>query len=526
MHARRVQFRLVKVLAIGVFCSLFACSGGGCRAASEVDLSPTVVKVSLNPVGQVNSSASGTQLFRATVTGSANTGVIWSVDGVTSGNATAGTITGSGNEVQYHAPAVAGTHTITATSASDPRSSDSFALAVPAETRVSPPTSSIVANIKKAPYYAKGDGQTDDTAAIQSAINAIAGTGGTVVVPDGTYMINTHYNGSFGLRLGSKMTFAMASSAVLQAIANDYDNYSILTAGSVSDVTISGGTITGDRSAHKGTTGEYGMGIYIGNSSNITVAGVLVNECWGDGIYVENQSSNITVTNCVCDHNRRQGMSIVSVDGMTVTGSTFKNTEGTPPEMGIDVENNRGLVVNNLRISGCTFLNNAGGGATFGFRDDFSAPTAITNTVFDSNTVVGNGTNRYSDSIMAGIFVGHDNGSVTISNNNVSNSFGQGINISDMAFYSIVRGNMVTGTRIVTGAPANKTGGGIYVYDAPGTRVTGNTVTGNATALPGGNPGIWLMKSDSTVTISGNSVSGNGRSSLQSFTGSKAGSAK
>jgi parallel beta-helix repeat protein len=518
MDIGRVQLRPMSVLAIGVFCSLIACNGGGCRAASEVGQGPTVVKVSLKPEGQVNFNASGIQRFTATVMGSANTGVNWSVDGVMNGNATSGTITGSGSKVQYNAPPFAGTHIITATSASDPRSSDSFTLALRIKIQLPTPASSLIANVKKTPFNAKGDGKTDDTAAIQSAINAVAGTGGTVVVPSGTYMVDTHYNGSFGIRLGSKMTFAMASGAVLQAITNDFDGYSILTAGSVDNVTITGGTITGDRSTHTGTTGEYGMGLYIGNSSNITVAGLLVNECWGDGIYVENRSSNITVTNCVSDHNRRQGLSIVSVDGMTVTGSTFKNTQGTPPELGIDVENNRGLIVNNLRVSGCTILNNAGGGVTFGFRDDFVAPTAITNTVFDSNTVISNGTNPYNSSVMAGIFVGHNNGSVTISNNNVSNSLGQGINISDRAQDTIVTGNTVTGTRINAGAPVNQTGGGIYVYNAPGTRVTGNTVTGNATALPGGNTGIWLMKPDPTVIISGNNVAGNGHSSLQGLT--------
>ena len=37
---------------------------------------------------------------------------------------------------------------------------------------------------------AKGDGITDDTLAIQSAINQVAGTGGTVLIPDGIYMID------------------------------------------------------------------------------------------------------------------------------------------------------------------------------------------------------------------------------------------------------------------------------------------------------------------------------------------------
>ncbi|MBI3923417.1 MAG: hypothetical protein HY318_18495 [Armatimonadetes bacterium] len=41
-------------------------------------------------------------------------------------------------------------------------------------------------------YGAKGDEVTDDTAAFQSAMNAVAKQGGTVAVPVGNYLVNTH----------------------------------------------------------------------------------------------------------------------------------------------------------------------------------------------------------------------------------------------------------------------------------------------------------------------------------------------
>lgn len=47
-----------------------------------------------------------------------------------------------------------------------------------------------VFNVKAAPYSAAGDGTTDDTAAIQAAIDA-AGEGGIVYFPVGTYMISS-----------------------------------------------------------------------------------------------------------------------------------------------------------------------------------------------------------------------------------------------------------------------------------------------------------------------------------------------
>ncbi|MEG3185255.1 glycosyl hydrolase family 28-related protein, partial [Lysobacter erysipheiresistens] len=46
------------------------------------------------------------------------------------------------------------------------------------------------ASINVRNHGARGNGRTDDTAAFQRAINALPSTGGTVVVPDGTYMID------------------------------------------------------------------------------------------------------------------------------------------------------------------------------------------------------------------------------------------------------------------------------------------------------------------------------------------------
>jgi len=48
-------------------------------------------------------------------------------------------------------------------------------------------------NIRKAPYRAAGDGKTDDTRAIQSALDAVGKRGGGVVfAPTGTYLIKSH----------------------------------------------------------------------------------------------------------------------------------------------------------------------------------------------------------------------------------------------------------------------------------------------------------------------------------------------
>jgi hypothetical protein len=52
---------------------------------------------------------------------------------------------------------------------------------------VTAPKSPLIVNIRD--KGAKGDGRTDDTAAIQAAIDEVGGTGDTVLVPKCTYMV-------------------------------------------------------------------------------------------------------------------------------------------------------------------------------------------------------------------------------------------------------------------------------------------------------------------------------------------------
>ena len=93
--------------------------------------------VTITPAGAVSVSptsasvqVSATQPFSATVTGSNNTGVTWSVNGVAGGNTTTGTISASG---LYTAPASVpspATVTISATSAADPTKSASASVTI------------------------------------------------------------------------------------------------------------------------------------------------------------------------------------------------------------------------------------------------------------------------------------------------------------------------------------------------------------------------------------------------------------
>ena len=97
---------------------------------------------------------------------------------------------------------------------SEQLSSDGSARSIGPPGCANAPTSSGVVNVKD--KGATGDGRTDDTAAIQTAIDEIAGTGGTVFVPDGTYMVNAEARN--WLTLKSDMTLKLSMGATLKAI--------------------------------------------------------------------------------------------------------------------------------------------------------------------------------------------------------------------------------------------------------------------------------------------------------------------
>ncbi len=357
-----------------------------------------------------------------------------------------------------------------------------------------PPASSFTASVKT--YGATGDGVTDDTAAIQAAIDAVGGTGGTLLVPDGVYMINAVVAGSKGLVLRSDMTLRLSPGAVLKALANGSDGYAILYLPAVKNVTITGGALEGDRGAHTAATGESGMGILIASSERVCVAGITARECWGDGFYVGGATGcrDITFCHVVADHNRRQGLSVVKADGVLVRHSTFKNTQGTLPECGIDIEPNAGETVANMRIQDCAFLNNSGSGIQNGVALANTGSSYVRDVVIEGNVITGNGFGAAGG--------GPGGGGIEISNtaghrvvdNAIRDNNNWGVRLRDNADGTVVSGNVVSGTKK----------DGIYVDPTiAGYVITDNTVTDNARY------GIYLG-SGSSGTLSGNTQSGNG----------------
>lgn len=213
---------------------------------------------------------------------------------------------------------------------------------------------------------ALGNGVHNDTAAIQAAINSLPSTGGTVYVPAGRYMIDA----TKAIRLRSHQRLKLDPSAELKAIPNGASRYHVVKVWNVNNVEIVGGKVTGERSQHRGTSGEWGYGINISGSSKVFVHNVNVSEFWGDGLLVGatgwgrslNRSNYVTINNVVSNHNRRQGLTIGPTQHLYVVNSTFKNTAGTLPEAGIDLEPQDQGPVNAVRLENNTMSGNRGNG--------------------------------------------------------------------------------------------------------------------------------------------------------------------
>jgi hypothetical protein len=210
----------------------------------------------------------------------------------------------------------------------------------------------------------------DNLAAIQAAMDKAQG-GDIVYVPREVYSISVETG---GVRMKSGVT--LQNDGVLAAIATNKETYTIINVSDVENVVIKNNSvIVGERLTHTGTWGGWGMGVHIERSRAVKVQGGVITKCWGDGIYVDRDSKDITIDSVTCNWNRRQGMSVVCVDGLTVVNSTFASNgiamegrAGTPPGAGIDFEPDDPAMqyVRNVQVRGCRFAGNASAGILFG----------------------------------------------------------------------------------------------------------------------------------------------------------------
>jgi parallel beta-helix repeat protein len=223
---------------------------------------------------------------------------------------------------------------------------------------------------------------TNDTTKLQILLNA------GKQIPKGTYYIDAMVG------IEPKGGLLNLEGVELRAIPQSNRAYAIVLVKDVNDLTIKGGRIIGERHQHIGGSradGGYGYGIRVmGNSARVTIDGVYIADCYGDGILISGGVKDVvdspTVKNCTLYRNRRQGISVGSCKNLKITNNRITFTEGTPPECGIDVEPWDNEVVQGVTITGNTITDNAGSAVVLSAaRGKILAPIRVTGNAMARN---------------------------------------------------------------------------------------------------------------------------------------------
>ena len=171
------------------------------------------------------------------------------------------------------------------------------------------------------------------------------------------------------LKMPSDIEFVLEPGVELVAKRGEYKGLRdfLLELPSCTNVTIRGGkgaTLRMWKKDYQGpdyTHGEWRYALRIHRCRNVLVEGLTIVESGGDGIGVT--GTDITIRNCVCDRNHRQGMSVFNVKNLLVENCVFSNTSGTPPQAGVDIEpDSAGERLDNVVFRNCKSFGNSGAG--------------------------------------------------------------------------------------------------------------------------------------------------------------------
>lgn len=214
-------------------------------------------------------------------------------------------------------------------------------------------TTSFVDITKYLPNKHVKDGSIDYTSYIQKALNENK----YVLMPNFPVLIN-----DIGLDIMSNSIVFFRDNSKVLLKSSSKGSYQILRIRDKKNIKIYNASIVGDRDNHIGNSGEWGMGISIIGSDNIEIYNFNIVNCWGDGIYIGHSqitSSNIQIYNGKIDNNRRNGISIISVNNLIIKDVVVSNSNGTNPNTGIDIEPNYHYnILKKIKIENVVTFNN------------------------------------------------------------------------------------------------------------------------------------------------------------------------
>ena len=205
-----------------------------------------------------------------------------------------------------------------------------------------------------------------------------------VTIETGTYplAISSGWPNYVGIFIGSNTNIHLVGHIVLEG--NSLERYYILDILDAENVHIDGsGILEGDVLTHTPIirqkdgydyAGEWGYGIRIASSKNVSVKGITVCNCWGDSICIGDPrsaeypnpsrrvSENVEISDVEFYGSRRQGISAIHFTRCTVNRCYFHDIVGdvlipAGPSSGIDIEPDGAKGADLISIRNCRFDN-------------------------------------------------------------------------------------------------------------------------------------------------------------------------
>jgi len=206
-----------------------------------------------------------------------------------------------------------------------------------------------------ASWFATPDIKQDQVLKLQAGYDYATSKGKPFVI-DGVYHIkaNRTYIGTknVGLIIRDNSDLRFTPQAKLKLISENNEVYNILVARDVDNYKISNPHLIGDRLTSKARDGEWGYGLTIYESSNGYIENPVIENVWGDGIYIGKEwgtesndvPTNITIVEPFVSGARRNGISFTSGDNVNIVKPKIEKVgdsdgvNGTAPRFCIGVE--------------------------------------------------------------------------------------------------------------------------------------------------------------------------------------------